>query len=82
MDIVRRAPIKDWKLRTVYNARMGWWSIIHNQTCAKGETSVISTILTSEDPVPYGEEEQIARRIIACWNAFAGVPTEDINGHR
>jgi hypothetical protein len=39
----------DVRLRPVFNARFGQWSICHNQWCQKGETSIVAQILTSRD---------------------------------
>lgn len=38
------------KVKAVYNSKFGEWRLCHDQWCGKGETSIVATITSSEDP--------------------------------
>jgi len=53
------------KLRPVYNSRFGQWRICHDQWCKPGETSIVATLLTSDDP---DRDADLARLICDRFN--------------
>lgn len=38
------------RLKAVYNSKFGQWRLCHDQLCKPGETSIVATILTTENP--------------------------------
>ena len=53
------------RMRAVYNARFGQWKICHDKWCRRGETSVVATILTGDDPK---EDQRLAEQLAERWN--------------
>lgn len=43
-------PEPTTKIKAVYNAKFGQWRLCHNALCGWGETSIVATILTTDDP--------------------------------
>lgn len=53
------------RLSAVYNKRLGQARLLHDQWCRPGETSVVATILTTEDP---HADMRLAEQIAERWN--------------
>lgn len=53
------------RLKAVYNAKFGQWRLCHDQWCKPGETSVVATILTTENPA---KDEEWAKALADHFN--------------
>lgn len=53
------------RLRAIYNKRFGQWKICHDQWCERGETSVVATLITTDDE---DRDAKFAHQIAERWN--------------
>ena len=70
-------PRPESRLNQVHNRRLGQWIICHNHWCAKGETSIVATVLTSGDDA---EDEAWANEIVRRFNAAPKCESEKGSG--
>jgi hypothetical protein len=42
-------PDRTTKVKAVYNSKFGQWRLCHDGWCAKGETSIVATIMSTGD---------------------------------
>ena len=54
------------KIKAVYNSRFGQWRLCHNDWCEPGETSIVATITTTDDPE---QDEWWAKELERRFNA-------------
>lgn len=62
------------KLRASYNKRTGTWSLLHDQWCDRGETSVVAQLLTTGNP---GADEALAKELAERWNKYESTENQE-----